>query len=514
MEIKKETLQLNRQIAHTATNFMVEGDVVAGDLFPDIREVLFCDAKAMCDSKTYKDGKLMLTGSVELHILYLPDEKSDSDALKSLSAGLPFVSSFDIPDGEHMHFSASVDIEHIGFHLVNSRKLSIKAIVSACVSGFFTETVSPICEIEDNLVETRKKKLKLDMPCVPAAKTITISDLLTVPTDFPDIDEIVKTQVRAYPDDIKPMNDKVMVKGTLYTNTLYNAYDGEHICVNVSHKIPFTEIFEVPGITEEHEVFVTFLSKNTLADAKGDLNGDTKIISFSTDLTAEISASMAKEIAVIDDCYAVSGSLNLDKQSVSLSEYILEENTEFTENITVKLPDGSSFGDLIFASCKPILRETAKENGALILKGTLSCFLLYREDGEHGALKSIITEAEFRREKPLSNQEILAENSISLLDIGYQKQGKDEAVLSPTLSLHTKLTVPATRSILTACEKTETENENKICPALTIYFVQAGDTLWNIAKKYGTTVNKIKNANGLKDDMLHIGRKLLIPKAC
>ena len=514
MEIKKETLQLNRQTIHTATNFMVEGDVVAGDLYPDMREILFCDAKAICDTKTYKDGKLTLTGDVELHVLYLPDEKNEVDALKSLSASLPFTNSFDIADGEQMHFSVNCETEHIGFHLVNSRKLSVKTIISACVSGYLTEAFSPICEIEDASVETRKKKLRLDMPCVPASKTITVSDLLTIPADFPDIDEIVKTQVHAYPEDIKPMSDKVMVKGLLCTDTLYNAYDGDHILVNVSHKIPFTEIFDVPGVTEEHDVFVTFCPKNTVADAKGDLNGDTKIISFSTDLTADISATMAKEVDFVDDCYAVSGGLTLDTQSVSLSEYISEENTEFTENITVKVPDGSSFGDLVFATCKPILRETAKENGALILKGTLFCFLLYREAGEHGALKSVVTEAEWKREKPLSNQEAMAENAISLLDLAYQKQGKDEVVLSPTISLNTKLTAAKTQTILTSCEKTNQENENKIFPALTIYFVQSGDTLWNIAKKYGTTVEKIKNANGLKDTTLHIGRKLLIPKAC
>lgn len=514
MEIKKETLQFNKKTLKTSTNFMVEGDVVLGDLSPDIREVLFCDANVLCDTKTYKDETLSLTGTVELHILYLPDEKNENGALKSLSASLPFASSFDTPGGEDMHFSVNCETEHIGFHLVNSRKLSVKVIVSSHVSGFLPESLSPVCKIEDDTIETMKEKLKLDVPCVPIEKNITISDLLTVPADFPDIDEIVKTEVCAYAEDVKPMNDKVMVKGLLCTNTLYNAYDGEDICVNVSHKIPFTEIFEVPGVTEDHNVTLTFAPKNIVSDAKGDLNGDTKIIGFSTDLTALFSATMTKEIQIISDCYAVSGALKSETQSVSLSEYIAEESTEFTENIIVKAPDGSSFGDLIFASCKPMIKETAKEDGKLVIKGVLVCFLLYREDGENGALKSIVTETEFSREKPISNREVSLENILSLLDLGYQKQGKGEALLSPTLSLYTKLTAPMTKTILTACEKTEGESEKKVCPALTIYFVQAGDTLWNIAKKYGTTVEKIKNANGLEDSNLHIGRKLLIPKAC
>lgn len=45
------------------------------------------------------------------------------------------------------------------------------------------------------------------------------------------------------------------------------------------------------------------------------------------------------------------------------------------------------------------------------------------------------------------------------------------------------------------------------------YVVQAGDSLWLIAQKYHTTVQAIKNLNGLASDMLSIGQVLKIPAA-
>ncbi|MBR5662058.1 MAG: LysM peptidoglycan-binding domain-containing protein [Bacilli bacterium] len=43
------------------------------------------------------------------------------------------------------------------------------------------------------------------------------------------------------------------------------------------------------------------------------------------------------------------------------------------------------------------------------------------------------------------------------------------------------------------------------------YIVQKGDTLWSIANKYKTTVNKLKSINNLSSNLIVIGQKLIIP---
>ena len=45
------------------------------------------------------------------------------------------------------------------------------------------------------------------------------------------------------------------------------------------------------------------------------------------------------------------------------------------------------------------------------------------------------------------------------------------------------------------------------------YIVKSGDSLWSIANKYGTTVDKLKDINKLNSNLLSIGMKLLVPKS-
>lgn len=44
-----------------------------------------------------------------------------------------------------------------------------------------------------------------------------------------------------------------------------------------------------------------------------------------------------------------------------------------------------------------------------------------------------------------------------------------------------------------------------------VYTVKKGDTLYNISKKYNTTVNEIKRYNNLQSDLLNIGDRIVIP---
>ena len=42
--------------------------------------------------------------------------------------------------------------------------------------------------------------------------------------------------------------------------------------------------------------------------------------------------------------------------------------------------------------------------------------------------------------------------------------------------------------------------------------VQAGDTLWRLARRYGVEVEMLRSVNGLSGDLIQVGQALMIPE--
>ena len=74
------------------------------------------------------------------------------------------------------------------------------------------------------------------------------------------------------------------------------------------------------------------------------------------------------------------------------------------------------------------------------------------------------------------------------------------------LSIGQSLIIPETKSIVIP-------KEDEIINEGSVYVVEKGDTLYSIAKKFNTTVDKLKETNSIINDILTIGMNLLIPSS-
>ncbi len=81
----------------------------------------------------------------------------------------------------------------------------------------------------------------------------------------------------------------------------------------------------------------------------------------------------------------------------------------------------------------------------------------------------------------------------------------------PVKSSPTASTKPKPKPVVVK-PKTKPKAVAKAKPKSTRHTVRSGDSLYAIAKRYGTTVGAVQRANGIKGSMIRPGQSLVIPK--
>ena len=94
--------------------------------------------------------------------------------------------------------------------------------------------------------------------------------------------------------------------------------------------------------------------------------------------------------------------------------------------------------------------------------------------------------------------------------LSYNITGPDTVEARMIIGISVKLIKNDRIKIVTSFEHIEPEKEQVGgMQSYIIYFVQPGDTLWNIAKRYKTTVDDIVAASGITNpDKLRVGQKI------
>ena len=89
----------------------------------------------------------------------------------------------------------------------------------------------------------------------------------------------------------------------------------------------------------------------------------------------------------------------------------------------------------------------------------------------------------------------------------------NEIEIRATIGLNALVIQCSEEMILEKIEELPLEQEKiRSMPGIIVYVVQQGDTLWNIAKKFYTTVEEIRQMNELEEEELSVGTPLLLVK--
>ena len=512
MELIKENITVNQVCSKGCVKTSVDEDIIVPDVKPDILKVLQLDASACVTAKNVSDGKATASGRTDLKILYIPE--SDSENIKSIVTSFDFSQNIDSGDiNAGMKALISANVENAEFTLINSRKLRIKVTVALDYEIVNENSIEIAVDAEQSDdAEILKETVSLQNCIGISESEFCLSENIEIPAGQTAINEILKADASITDTEYKTVIGKIIAKGAANASVLYT--DEENKIRFMEAEIPFTEVFELEDAGDETICDIEYVVTDINARAKEDSDGDRRVICLDITVCAQIKATENVEVNMISDCYEPYMKTGLEKEAAELEEIVSRPSTQNTIRETVETEgDSAGVAGIYDVITRPYVTNAELQNGRLLAEGKIESCVLCLTDNEESPVCSVKKEIPFSCTMNAGADDaenLVPEIKAEVKHTAYNLNMAGEIELRCVL--HVGANIVRKRKIELISDVVTEERDENDRRGIVIYFVQSGDTLWEIAKRYAVPRSEILSFNNLTDDdALPTGARLLIP---
>lgn len=510
--LRKELLQTTRLASQKYSQATADCDVIVPDVCPDIKKILDVSGYISISEKSLLGGKVYIQGTVYMTVLYVPDGET-LNKVKSLSASQPFNHSIDLGQvSDSLILSTDIEAEQFGYTLINSRKINLRCTIGANVKLFESESfeIASSADLSNEICAQSQKLCLCDTP-VSFESRILLSSQAELPSNNPSIGEILKANVSCESSELIVSENSALAKGQARICFLYTSYnDGS---VHSSEVIlPFEETLDVSGLEEDMEAEIEYLLDHIQHKVQEDSDGEPRIFDFEIGLSAHLKGIRIYEPEILCDAYALSGKLNCSSLSLKLEQLVNNTTAQLTHKTSVRLPDHlPEIAKICDISAVASVDRILVNDKGITVFGHIKSDILYTTTDEAYPLCSFSDASEFTHimPSPVTDEDLICEARIFTEHTSYTMNNSDSIDIRTVLGLSVRSFTERTVSPIVEAEHEIVEDAHKK-PAICIFFAQEGDTLWDIAKKYRTTVEKLYENNNLTSDHITVGQQIRI----
>ncbi|MDD6035344.1 MAG: DUF3794 domain-containing protein [Lachnospiraceae bacterium] len=495
MEINLQSIHMNRVKCRNALRLTVDDDVNVPDNKPDVRAVIWKTGDVRLNEKKLAGGRLYLKGSLVYHVLYLSEE--GMSPVQSVRGVLDFDESLELPEAcSGDNITVRTEVEELEIGMIHSRKLAIRALLGIMVHAEELHDVRAAVALpEAPSVHTKTKVIPVTSIVADKKDTARLREELFLPSGKDSIAELLYWELVPRNMEARAKEDVLEAKGELSLFLLWRGNREEGMLESYETIIPFKTGFEISGCREGLIEDVVFHFTNENVSVKEDEDGEERLLEAEAVLEAEMKLYQEGELELLSDLYATDCSLVPVRQEEEYETILLKNDSRMRVSERLSLAEGMP-GILQIcrgsAEIKPDVCIREGEN--LKLSGMLDVNLLYISEEDDKPLQS------FHKELPFAHQiEIRGLTPESTYDIrcqvaessfGMVRSGEAEMKAELAFSVVAMENRREEMIVDTVREEFEEDRLEEL-PSMVGYTVKAGETLWDIAKRYYTSPEEV-----------------------
>ncbi len=503
IEMKKEILTSRECSFKTKAEQNIETELSLPDYCAEIKRILKCTVIPGIHSVSRTGERVSARGTVVIRVLYL-GEKDKIDCYEKTTELSVSTHMKDLP--ENAVICARGITNYVNCRAASQRKITVNGSVCVEFSGMCMVRKELSEKISDEDIRFRTEKVKAESCVCMAEKTFDIDETVALPKQKAPIGKILRQHSYVNIESKKAVAGKVLIKGEAVCEIVYLPPESENKTEAFTHAMPISQIIDVEGADDDMSLSVECVPSQLSVSVKDSADSSGRLVEFALRISAFVEGSREKEFEYISDCYGTENELE-EEYSVTevLSPLLVTEKTEKVKK-SIELSGAKEICDVWISDIKSVMRgEKDKAKGSCSFT---ACILFIDEKGAPSYTEK---ELEFLSETDLKTE---AESPECTFDVTVHKAeipefsvGKAEVSVEACV----KIRICAVNSlrVLTKIEKSERKPQSR--PALTLYYCSKGEKLWDIAKRYRTSLSAIRQENGIEGECTEKEMMLLIP---
>lgn len=514
LELIRDLVRVEQVIREEMTQAVVEGDVVVPDSKPDVDRILSVNGEVAIIDKEVVEDKVIVEGVVNVKSLYI--SKEGEQALYYMEGSFGFTQHVDLPGVEnHMETEIKAIIEHTDSSLVNSRKLNVKCVLSLTgrvVEKSQIDIIKDIKGVKD--IQVLRDHLEINDTVGKELSRVTVRHDFEIPTDGPAIKEILYTDITLGERGSSVLEGRIALNGILKVTTLYIG-DDEGPINDIRYELPFSHYIDIDGAMPGMEEKVKCFVEDFYSTVKENEEGQRRIIEYEVVVNTEGKVEATQPVEILMDAYSPSINLEMAKSYVRHKKILdrISEEIILKEEIDLpaELPQIERICDI---KAKPVLTDFGVYGDQAMVEGILAIQVLYFIKDNAEAVHLYEDEIHFQHSVQLPEDDGPMDLDVDLYMEDIQYRTLDAGLFEVRGRLRANMVVGQTfeKEVLIDVEEAE-EGEERARPSIVVYFVQPGDHLWSIAKRFNTTIDDLIKVNHIEEpDNLVSGNSLVIPR--
>lgn len=500
----KENLCVNKLVASKKEIVFVEGDMIIPDSKPDILDTI-CTSGVIClYKKEVIDDKVKLDGSINTYIMYLADDEKDK--VRGLNTSLDFSENINITNCiQGMDCKLDTKIKSIETKILNGRKISIKATIEVDIKIYSKEDIEIINNLENtDEIKILKEQLKVNSLVGNGQNKIYVKDNISIDT-ADNLAELLSVNTHICDKDIKISYNKILAKAEAEIKMIYLTEDNR---INkITSKIPVVGFIDIPNVSEDNLCNINYEIKNIIIKPN-----QAEEHSIYVEIEIEVIATVyeEKEINLIQDLYSPCSKLEFNRKQVNTmtDKRQIKESKQIREKVNIENLNDKNVIDI---NATPTIIREKKENDKISYEGELELQFLLADNEANVETRNLKIPFEHKIENIGNSENISTDVELEIANQDFIVQDGGNVTSNVDLLIDTNMYRNAKLNIMDQIETTGAIEDEDY--SLIIYIVKEGDTLWNIAKKFGSTVEDIVRTNGIEDEnKIYPNQKLFIPK--